>query len=118
MATSSPIMTPRIIILAAIPACLLLTQCAELNEELEREARQERHQHNHQGHKHNHHHEGHRHGAQGEQPATYGVGFEKGRRDGMNGKSRNPGRHENSYSEADRGEFFRGYEAGYNVGIQ
>ena len=48
----------------------------------------------------------------------YQLGFEKGREDGQGGKSRTPDRHSSLYSEADRGEFFRGYEDGYTLGIK
>lgn len=48
----------------------------------------------------------------------YSLGFTKGREDGWSGRSRTPDRYEALYSEADRAEFFRGYEAGYNEGIK
>ncbi|MBK1826273.1 hypothetical protein [Haloferula rosea] len=48
----------------------------------------------------------------------YAAGYEKGRADGAGGLSRTPTRHEYLYSEADRSDFFRGYEAGYNAGIR
>ncbi len=48
----------------------------------------------------------------------YSLGFSKGREDGWSGRSRTPDRHQALYSEADRAEFFRGYEAGYNEGIK
>jgi hypothetical protein len=48
----------------------------------------------------------------------YDLGFAKGQEDGRGGLSRTPGRYESLYSQADRAEFFRGYEAGYNQGIK
>ena len=48
----------------------------------------------------------------------YELGKTKGYQDGHGGLSRTPSRHEASYSEADRADFFRGYEAGYNQGIK
>ena len=48
----------------------------------------------------------------------YNLGFSKGRDDGWSGRSRTPDRYESLYSQADRAEFFRGYEAGYNEGIK
>jgi hypothetical protein len=52
-------------------------------------------------------------------PASgYELGKTKGFEDGVDGLSRTPTRHESSYSEADRVDFFRGYEDGYNEGIK
>ena len=48
----------------------------------------------------------------------YDLGKTKGYQDGHGGLSRTPSRHAVSYSEADRAEFFRGYEDGYNAGIK
>jgi hypothetical protein len=48
----------------------------------------------------------------------YELGKTRGYQDGHGGLSRTPSRHELSYSEADRAEFFRGYEDGYNEGIK
>jgi hypothetical protein len=48
----------------------------------------------------------------------YDLGFAKGQEDGGGGLSRTPDRYESLYSQADRAEFFRGYEAGYNQGIK
>lgn len=48
----------------------------------------------------------------------YDLGKTKGYQDGHGGLSRTPARHEISYSEADRADFFRGYEDGYNEGIK
>jgi hypothetical protein len=45
-------------------------------------------------------------------------GKTKGYQDGQAGLSRTPTRHEVSYSEANRAEFFRGYEDGYNQVIK
>ena len=48
----------------------------------------------------------------------YELGKARGYQDGHGGRSRTPSRHEASYSEADRSDFFRGYEDGYNEGIK
>lgn len=48
----------------------------------------------------------------------YELGKTKGYKDGHGGLSRMPSRYEASYSEADRADFFRGYEDGYNKGIK
>lgn len=48
----------------------------------------------------------------------YELGKAKGYQDGHGGLSRAPSRHEVSDSGADRAEFFRGYEDGYNQGIK
>lgn len=48
----------------------------------------------------------------------YDLGFAKGQEDGRGGLSRTPDRYGSLYSQADRAEFFRGYEAGYNQGIK
>lgn len=48
----------------------------------------------------------------------YELGKNKGYQDGHGGLSRTPSRHSSAYSEADRAEFFRGYEDGYNEGIK
>jgi hypothetical protein len=48
----------------------------------------------------------------------YELGKTKGFEDGVNGLSRTPTRHEALYSQADRADFFRGYEDGYNAGIK
>ena len=48
----------------------------------------------------------------------YDLGVSKGRADGSGGLSRTPDRYGSLYSEADRSDFFRGYEAGYNEGIR
>ncbi len=50
--------------------------------------------------------------------SSYELGIAKGRADGAGGLSRTPGRHEALYSQADRDDFFRGYEAGYNEGMK
>lgn len=54
----------------------------------------------------------------GETPSGYALGKTKGYQDGHGGLSRTPARHEASYSEADRVDFLRGYEDGYNEGIK
>ena len=54
----------------------------------------------------------------GQPLSGYELGKSKGYQDGHGGLSRTPSRHEVSYSEADRAEFFRGYEDGYNEGIK
>ncbi len=46
------------------------------------------------------------------------AGYQKGLSDGRGGLSRTPDRYDYIYSEADRAEFFRGYESGYNRGIR
>jgi hypothetical protein len=51
-------------------------------------------------------------------PAGWQAGYEKGMADGRGGLSRTPDRYGYIYSEADRSDFFRGYESGYNRGIQ
>ena len=51
-------------------------------------------------------------------PAGWQSGYEKGLSDGRNGLSRTPDRYSYIYSQADRADFFRGYESGYNRGIQ
>lgn len=48
----------------------------------------------------------------------YDLGLSKGRADGGGGLSRTPDRYSSLYSEADRRDFFRGYEDGYNQGIR
>lgn len=48
----------------------------------------------------------------------YKVGFAKGKQDGVGGLSRTPTRWEGAYVPANRREFFRGYEDGYNEGIK
>lgn len=48
----------------------------------------------------------------------YGAGYEKGFADGRGGLSRTPDRYSYIYSQADRSDFFRGYEDGYNKGIR
>ncbi len=48
----------------------------------------------------------------------YELGKTKGYQDGHGGLSRTPSRHGASYSEADRADFSRGYEDGYNDGIK
>ncbi len=48
----------------------------------------------------------------------YDLGRTKGYQDGAGGLSRTPDRHAAEYSEADRADFFRGYEDGYNQGIK
>lgn len=48
----------------------------------------------------------------------YDLGKTKGYKDGHGGLSRTPSRHEASYSEVNRADFFRGYEDGYNEGIK
>ena len=53
-----------------------------------------------------------------QQAPGYDLGKIKGYQDGYGGLSRTPARHEAEYSEADRKEFFRGYESGYNAGIK
>lgn len=45
-------------------------------------------------------------------------GKHKGFHDGMTGLSRNPDRYPGAYSQADRSDFLRGYEQGYNRGIK
>jgi len=54
----------------------------------------------------------------GSMVSGYELGKTKGYQDGQAGLSRMPTRHEVSYSEANRAEFFRGYEDGYNEGIK
>ncbi|NWK54830.1 hypothetical protein HW115_04370 [Verrucomicrobiaceae bacterium N1E253] len=49
--------------------------------------------------------------------ASYQRGVQKGKLDGASGLSRTPNRHAADYSEADRDDFFRGYEDGYKRGI-
>ncbi len=51
-------------------------------------------------------------------PYGYELGKTKGYQDGHGGLSRTPSKHEVSYSETDRADFFRGYEDGYNEGIK
>ncbi|MEN8678700.1 MAG: hypothetical protein ABF391_01510, partial [Akkermansiaceae bacterium] len=51
-------------------------------------------------------------------PAGYDLGYQKGREDGEGGLSRTPARYGYLYSQADRTDFLRGYEAGYNAGIR
>ncbi|MCB1204964.1 MAG: hypothetical protein KDN18_11950 [Verrucomicrobiae bacterium] len=48
----------------------------------------------------------------------YDLGVMKGKQDGSSGLSRTPDRHAGSFAEADRSEFLRGYEEGYNAGIR
>jgi len=48
----------------------------------------------------------------------YDLGVSKGRADGGSGLSRTPDRYSSLYSEADRRDFLRGYEDGYNQGIR
>lgn len=48
----------------------------------------------------------------------YDLGVMKGKQDGSGGLSRTPDRHAGSFAEADRAEFLRGYEDGYNAGIR
>jgi hypothetical protein len=50
--------------------------------------------------------------------ASYKLGVQRGFADGKGGLSRTPSRHESDYSQADRADFFSGYEAGYNRGIK
>ncbi len=50
--------------------------------------------------------------------SAYELGKSKGFEDGVNGLSRTPSRHEVLYSQADRADFFAGYEDGYNAGIK
>lgn len=57
-------------------------------------------------------------GSAGEAIYGYELGKSKGNQDGHGGLSRTPLRHAASYSEADRADFFRGYEDGYNEGIK
>lgn len=78
-----------VILLMTIPIFLSLTSCAPMDEA-------------------------------GAGKALYGyeLGKTKGYQDGHGGLSRTPSRHEASYSEADRADFFRGYEDGYNQGIK
>jgi hypothetical protein len=54
----------------------------------------------------------------GSMTSDYELGKTKGYQDGQAGLSRTPTRHEIVYSEANRAEFFRGYEDGYNEGIK
>lgn len=52
-------------------------------------------------------------------PASgYDLGVMKGKQDGSGGLSRTPDRHAGSFSQADRAEFLRGYEEGYNAGTR
>lgn len=51
-------------------------------------------------------------------PNGYRLGKAKGYEDGRGGLSRTPSRHSGAYSEANRADFFRGYEDGYNRGIK
>jgi hypothetical protein len=52
-------------------------------------------------------------------PASgYELGKTKGFEDAVNGLSRSPARYEALYSQADRADFFKGYEDGYNAGIK
>lgn len=51
-------------------------------------------------------------------PAGWQAGYQKGLSDGRGGLSRTPDRYESIYSEADRADFFKGYESGYNRGIR
>lgn len=50
--------------------------------------------------------------------AGYDRGFARGESDGVGGLSRTPDRYPGDFSEADRTDFFRGYEDGYNQGIR
>jgi len=54
----------------------------------------------------------------GKPHSGYELGKTKGYQDGHGGLSRTPSRHQVSYSAADRADFFRGYEVGYNNGIK
>lgn len=51
-------------------------------------------------------------------PGGWQAGYEKGLSDGRGGLSRTPSRYDSIYSEADRADFLRGYESGYNRGIR
>ena len=51
-------------------------------------------------------------------PSGWQAGYEKGMADGRGGLSRTPDRYEGVYSQADRADFFKGYESGYNRGIR
>jgi hypothetical protein len=47
----------------------------------------------------------------------YALGVAKGQHDGKTGLSKQPDRWSANYSEADRAEYMRGYEAGYTQGV-
>lgn len=79
----------RALLLVALPATLSITSCVTVEETVT-----------------------------GNPPSGYEMGKTKGYQDGHGGLSRTPSRHEVSYSEADRADFFRGYEDGYNEGIK
>lgn len=48
----------------------------------------------------------------------YDLGVMKGKQDGSSGFSRTPDRHAASFAPADRAEFLRGYEEGYDAGAR
>lgn len=48
----------------------------------------------------------------------YDLGVLRGKQDGAGGSSRAPQRYAGTLAEADRAEFLRGYEDGYNAGIR
>lgn len=50
--------------------------------------------------------------------SAYDLGVQRGFEDGKGGLSRTPSRYESVYSQADRADFFKGYEKGYNRGIK
>lgn len=77
------------ILLMALPLLLSLTSCAPMEQAIPRNPR-----------------------------FVYDLGKAKGYQDGHGGLSRTPARHGATYSEADRADFFRGYEDGYNEGIK
>lgn len=52
------------------------------------------------------------------QQSGYELGMTKGLADGRGGLSRTPDRYSYLCTEADRADYFRGYEAGYNQGIR
>lgn len=51
-------------------------------------------------------------------PAGWQAGYDKGLSDGQGGLSRTPDRYSYLYSQADRADFLRGYESGYNRGTR
>ena len=107
----------RIAYLLAVPATLLFTQCAEMEQEIDAEvARENAASRNAQYNSKKYGSAANRQDPNSETAPAYGVAFEKGRSDAMSGQSNNPERYSYIYSEADRRDFFSGYESGYNVG--
>ena len=110
----------RIAYLAVIPATLILTQCAEVSQELDAEiARENRDARNgqHYAKKYNRSGNGNRYNNSNEvNQSTFNKAYLKGQSDARSGKSKKPDRYSYIYSEADRQDFFNGYASGYNSG--